>query len=277
VGFKSAHASEVLGASARPASRADLDFFEVHAENFMDEGGPALRQLERLSARHDLSIHGVGLSIGGVEPLDLDHLARLRRLVHRMQPRWFSEHLAWSSHGGHFVNDLLPLPYNDATLNKVCDHLDQLQAALGRQVLIENPSTYLEFDASTMTEGAFLTEVIRRSGCALLLDVNNIHVSAINHGRDPLRDLRAMPLHAAQEIHLAGFAEDSDAKGDRLLIDHHGAAVAEAVWRLYEQAVSLTGPLPTLIERDHDVPPFQTLMREAHRARDIQAGWRCAA
>jgi uncharacterized protein (UPF0276 family) len=244
----------------------DLGFFEVHAENFMSAGGPMLWQLERVRARHELSIHGVGLSIGGEGALDATHLQRLKRLADRFRPSWFSEHLAWSSHGGACFNDLLPLPYTAATLRRVCEHIEEVQQVLQRRMLLENPSTYVEFEASTLDEAQFIAEVVRRTGCGLLLDVNNAYVSAVNHGRDARAFIDALPAAAVGEIHLAGFAEDRDCAGDRLLIDTHGAPVAAAVWELYEHALRRTGAVPTLIERDHDVPPFETLQAEALRA-----------
>ncbi len=261
VGLKSAHMAQVLG-----GARVDLGFLEVHAENYMVAGGPMLDRLERVGQRHALSIHGVGLSIGSAGPLDADHLARLRTLVTRFAPQWFSEHLAWSSHGTHHFNDLLPVPYDTPTLQRVCDHVDQVQAALGRRLLLENPSTYVEFEASTMGEADFLCEVVQRTGCGLLLDVNNAYVSAVNHGRDAQAFIDALPAAAVGEIHLAGFAEDRDGDGARLLIDTHGAPVDAAVWALYEATVRRLGPVPTLIERDHDVPSFDTLLAEAHAA-----------
>jgi uncharacterized protein (UPF0276 family) len=248
------------------AFQPDVGFFEVHAENYLMAGGPMHHHLTRIRERYPLSIHGVGLSIGGEDPLDTAHLEAVAQLVDRYQPAVFSEHLAWSSHGGVFFNDLLPLPYNLPTLSLVCDHIDQVQNRLGRAMLLENPSTYVEFASSTWGEADFLREVIHRTGCGLLLDVNNVYVSSINHGRDPRRSLCEMPCHATQEIHLAGFAEDSDSAGDRLLIDSHGSPVADTVWALYETALSLTGPLPTLIERDNDLPEFAILLRETQLA-----------
>lgn len=261
IGLKSAHVDRVLG-----GPRVDLGFFEVHAENFMCAGGPLLQRLSRVCERHALSLHGVGLSIGGEEPLDASHLQRLKSLVDRFQPRWFSEHLAWSSHGGSCFNDLLPLPYNARTLQQVCDHVDEVQRVLRRRMLLENPSTYVEFEASTLDEAGFIAEVVRRTGCGLLLDVNNAYVSAVNHGRDARAFIDALPAAAVGEIHLAGFAEDRDAAGDRLLIDTHGAPVAAEVWALYAHTLRRTGPVPTLIERDQDIPSFDTLQAEAHRA-----------
>ena len=267
IGLKSMHLPALLG----DGPGADLDFLEVHAENFMGAGGPMHARLDRVRERHALSVHGVGLGLGGTGPLDRVHLERLARVLARWQPRWFSEHLAWSSHGGGFLNDLLPLPYTADTLVRVCAHIDETQAFLGRRLLLENPATYVEFAASTWGEAEFIAEVQRRTGCGLLLDVNNAWVSAVNHGRDARAYVAALPLATVREIHLAGFAEDRDAAGAPLLIDHHGAPVAEAVWALYRFALERTGPVPTLIERDHDVPAFEVLQAEAHRARACMA------
>ncbi len=264
IGLKSSHVDEVL------THGTAVDFFEVHAENYMVAGGPFLRHLEQVRARWPLSIHGVGLSIGGDGQLDARHLDRLAALVQRYEPHWVSEHLAWSSHGGRYFNDLLPLPYNAATLDRVCDHIDQVQHRLKRRLLLENPSTYIEFVVSTMSEAQFLVEVQRRTGCELLLDVNNAFVSAINHGRDPWTLIESLPGEAIGEIHLAGFAEDRDAAGNRLLIDHHGSAIDESVWALYERTVGRLGPRPTLIERDNDLPALAVLEEEALHARKVQ-------
>ena len=204
VGLKPAHFQEIL------ATQPDIGFVEVHAENYMVPGGPHHHYLSHIRAHYPLSIHGVGLSIGADAALDMDHLDALAVLLARYQPQSFSEHLAWSSHGPAFLNDLLPLPYNTATLQRVCDHIDQVQSHLGRRMLLENPATYLEFTASTWDEAAFLSEVLRRTGCGLLLDVNNVYVSSINHGRDPHAAIRALPLAQAGEIHLAGFARAQD-------------------------------------------------------------------
>ena len=260
LGLKSEHLAEVL------ATLPDIGFFEVHAENYMVAGGPFHHYLGLIREQYPLSLHGVGLSIGGEGPLNQDHLARLAVLIERYQPQSFSEHLAWSSHGPVFLNDLLPLAYDDATLKRVCEHVDQVQTTLKRPMLLENPSTYLQFQRSTLDETDFIREVIRRTGCGLLLDVNNVYVSCINHQQDPLAYLDALPLHAVGEIHLAGFAEDSDSLGDRLLIDDHGAPIDNAVWQLYQQALQRTGPVATLIERDNDVPAFSVLHAEARQA-----------
>ncbi|MEB0105704.1 MNIO family bufferin maturase [Pseudomonas sp. GNP013] len=260
LGLKSEHFIEVL------ETRPDIGFFEVHAENFMVAGGPFHHYLGLIREHYPLSLHGVGLSIGGEGPLNCAHLARLATLIERYQPQSFSEHLAWSSHGPLFLNDLLPLAYDNATLNRVCAHIDQVQSTLKRPMLLENPSTYLLFQRSTLDETDFISEVIRRTGCGLLLDVNNVYVSCINHQRDPLAYIDALPLQAAGEIHLAGFAEDIDSLGDRLLIDDHGAPIDNAVWQLYEQVLERTGPVATLIERDNQVPAFNVLQAEAQQA-----------
>ncbi|WP_339425076.1 DUF692 domain-containing protein [Pseudomonas proteolytica] len=260
LGLKSEHFQQVL------ATLPDIGFFEVHAENYMVAGGPFHHYLGLIREHYALSLHGVGLSIGGEGPLDHAHLARLAALVERYQPHSFSEHLAWSSHGPVFLNDLLPLAYDDATLKRVCEHIDQVQSTLKRRMLLENPSTYLLFQHSSLDETDFISEVIQRTGCGLLLDVNNVYVSCINHQQDPLAYLNALPLHSVGEIHLAGFAEDADSLGDRLLIDDHGAPVDNAVWQLYQQALQRTGPVATLIERDNDVPAFSVLHAEARQA-----------
>lgn len=260
LGLKSEHLAEVL------ATLPDIGFFEVHAENYMVAGGPFHHYLGLIREQYPLSLHGVGLSIGGEGPLNHDHLARLAVLIERYQPQSFSEHLAWSSHGPVFLNDLLPLAYDDAALKRVCEHIDQVQTTLKRRMLLENPSTYLQFQRSTLDETDFISEVIRRTGCGLLLDVNNVYVSCINHQQEPLAYLDALPLHAVGEIHLAGFAEDSDSLGDRLLIDDHGAPIDNAVWHLYQQALQRVGPVATLIERDNDVPALHVLQAEVQQA-----------
>jgi len=263
VGLKPEHFRDVL------ETRPDIGYFEVHAENCMVDGGPFHHFLGRIRELYPLSLHGVGLSIGAEEPLDETHLDRLAALIKRYQPASFSEHLAWSGHGGVFLNDLLPVPYDRATLDRVCDHVDRVHERLQRQMLLENPSTYLEFEVSTMDEAAFITEVIRRTGCGLLLDVNNVHVSCTNHSRDALVYISSLPLNTVGEIHLAGFATDRDAAGAPLLIDSHGSPVDEAVWDLYAAVLAGTGPMPTLLERDNDVPSLATLLDEARRAEDL--------
>ncbi len=260
LGLKTEHFTEVL------ETRPDIGFFEVHAENYMVAGGPFHHYLGLIRAQYPLSLHGVGLSIGGEAPLDREHLARLATLIERYQPQSFSEHLAWSSHGPVFLNDLLPLAYDACTLERVCEHVDQVQSTLKRPMLLENPSTYLQFQRSTLDETDFISQIVRRTGCGLLLDVNNVYVSCINHQRDPLTYIDALPLHAVGEIHLAGFAEDTDSLGDRLLIDDHGAPIDNAVWQLYAQVLARTGAVATLIERDNQVPAFSVLQTEARQA-----------
>ncbi len=265
VGLKPEHFREIL------ASAPDLGFFEVHAENYMVDGGPFHHYLTRIRENYCLSIHGVGLSIGSECPLDDEHLNRLARLLDRYQPESFSEHLAWASHGGVFFNDLLPVPYNAATLARVCMHVDQVQNRLKRRMLLENPATYLEFASSTLSETEFIAEIVKQTGCGLLLDVNNVYVACVNHHRDPHAYIDALPLDAVGQIHLAGFARDTDAAGDPLLIDSHGTPVAQAVWDLYAFTLERLGPnlAPTLIERDNDIPSFPVLLAEAHQAEAI--------
>lgn len=263
LGLKPEHVANIL------ATGPDLGFFEVHAENYMVDGGAFHQQLGAIRERYCLSVHGVGLSIGGEAPLDHAHLQRLRALLRRYQPQAFSEHLAWSSHGRNFYNDLLPLPYTESTLRRTCAHIDQVQSTLGRRLLLENPATYVEFSASTWDEADFIAEVVRRTGCGLLLDVNNAYVSAINHARDVVAYLQRLPLEAVAEIHLAGFTEEREANGERLLIDSHGAPIADPVWQLYRHVIQRCGPLPTLIERDQDIPPLPVLLAEAQCAQRI--------
>ncbi|MDP1647518.1 MAG: DUF692 domain-containing protein [Rubrivivax sp.] len=265
IGLKPQHFRDVLD------TRPDIGFFEVHAENYMVDGGPFHHWLGRIREHYPFSLHGVGLSIGGAGPLDEAHLDRLAALIERYQPATFSEHLAWSSHGDAFFNDLLPVPYDRATLDRVCRHVDRIQERLKRRLLLENPSTYVEFEASTMSETQFLREALERTGCALLLDVNNVHVSCTNHGRDAAAYLRELPLGAVGEVHLAGFARDEDAAGAPLLIDSHGSPVDEAVWGLYAQVIDRLGAVPTLLERDNDVPALATLLAEAGRAESMMS------
>jgi uncharacterized protein (UPF0276 family) len=261
VGFKPEHEEGAL------AGAHGVSFFEVHAENYMGEGGPPHRLLTELRTRYPLSLHGVALSIGSAGRLDREHLARLKRLIDRYQPAMFSEHLAWSTHDGVYFNDLLPLPYTAETLLCVCDHIDEAQESLGVRMLLENPSTYLAFEASALSEVEFLREIAKRTGCGLLLDVNNVYVSAINHGFEPMAYLDDFPVEQVGEIHLGGFAEDRDDLDARLLIDAHGMPVADVVWQLYRRTIARIGAVPTLVEWDNDVPPFATLAAEAARAK----------
>jgi uncharacterized protein len=244
-------------------------FFEVHAENYMGAGGPPHRALEAVRRDFPISLHGVCMSIGGERPLDSAHLARFRGLVERYEPALVSEHLAWSTHETTFFNDLLPLPYTAATLERVCEHIDQVQEAIRRPMLLENPSTYVAFRDSTMSETDFIRAVARRTGCGLLLDVNNVLVSATNHGFSALDYLSDFPLADVGEIHLAGHAEQSDDEGDLLLIDSHDGPVADAVWKLFEIVISRRGPVPTLVEWDSKIPDWPILKAEAEAAQII--------
>lgn len=262
IGFKPEHFDALIAWPDKPG------FIEVHAENYMGAGGAPHRMLERLRADMALSIHGVGLSIGGPGRLDGDHLARLRALCDRYQPDSFSEHLAWSSHGGDFLNDLLPVPYTPETLATVCAHIDEVQDRLGRRLLLENPSTYVLFEQSCIPEVDFLREIVARTGCGLLLDVNNVFVTCTNHRTDPRAYLAGFPLAAVGEIHLGGHAEESLPSGP-LLIDAHGTPVADPVWTLYAEVLALAGPMPSLIEWDNDVPDLPVLLAEAGRAQGL--------
>jgi len=268
VGLKAQHYRTIL--DSRPAT----GFFEVHAENFMGAGGPPHRYLEAIRDHYPLSIHGVGLNIGGSRPLDRSHLQRLKALLDRYQPDLFSEHLAWSSHGNLFLNDLLPLPYTESTLERVCNHVDETQTFLGRRMLLENPSTYVTFTESTLLEEEFIAAIAARTGCGLLLDVNNAYVSSVNQKRNPTHYLDRYPLQHVEQFHLAGFAETHDPDGERLLIDHHGDQVHLDVWALYADVVARAPDAPTLIEWDNDVPDWQTLLGEAHKADVIAASAR---
>jgi uncharacterized protein (UPF0276 family) len=265
-GLKPEHAQDIFEQGIFESGRA-VDFFEIHAENYMGAGGPPHHLLRRIASDYALSVHGVGLSIGGAGPLDRDHLARLKKLIGEVRPAMFSEHLAWSSHDGVYLNDLLPLPYNAETLDCVIRHIDEVQHTLGTRMLLENPSTYVRFEASDMDEAEFLCSVAARTGCGLLLDVNNVYVSAVNHGFDAAAYIDRFPIEFVGEIHLAGFAEDQDANAGRLLIDAHGAPVADAVWSLYRRTLARSGPVPTLIEWDNDVPDFATVVAEVSLAR----------
>lgn len=266
VGYKPQHFSALL---ENPGA---VGWLEIHAENYLGEGGRPLAQLRHLAGRFPISVHGVGLSIGGEAPLDADHLARLKALCDWLQPASFSEHLAWSTHEGAFLNDLLPLPYTAATLARVADHIDQVQEALGRRMLLENPSTYLAFAESEMAEVEFLQEIARRTGCFLLLDVNNVQVSSVNQGRSAEAYLDAFPLDLVGEIHLGGHHADRDDHGAVLLIDSHAAPVEDRVWALYRRVIARGGPKPTLIEWDDDLPAWPVLEAEAARAALVLAG-----
>jgi hypothetical protein len=258
IGLRAPHHDEI--ARRKPA----LAFLEVHSENFFGDGGPALAALERARDDYPLSLHGVGLSLGSADPLDERHLARLEALVRRVEPMLVSEHLSWSSIDGIHANDLLPLPRTREAVEHVAARIGRVQDRLGRRILVENVTTYLELADSTMSEWEFVAEVARRSGCALLLDVNNIHVNAVNHGFDARDYLAAIEPAAVAEFHLAGH--EATALG---LLDTHAAPVAPEVWSLFREAVARIGPRPTLVEWDADIPPLDVLLAEAALARAI--------
>ena len=263
VGLKPAHYRDVL------EGRPDIGWFEIHAENFMGAGGPPHHFLSAIRERYPVSLHGVGLSIGSASDLDLAHLGRLRELIDRYRPGLFSEHLAWSTHDGAYLNDLLPLPYNAETLALVAKHVDQVQQALGQKMLLENPSTYVRFDESTMSELDFLAGVVKRTGCGLLLDVNNVQVSAANNNFDPSAYLEAFPVEHVGEMHLAGYEATTDDEQKPLLIDTHDRPVLADVWSLFRLAIKRAGPVPTLIEWDSNVPTWPELAAEAAKAERI--------
>ena len=262
IGLRQAHVAEVL------ARRPSQVWFEVHAENYMYDPRAAAA-LDTIRGSSEIALHGVALSLGSAGGLDTEHLGRLKRLVERWDPFLISEHLAWSTHETTFFNDLLPLPYTRATLARVSDHIDEAQATIGRPILLENPSTYVVFRESTMRETDFVRELVSRTGCGLLLDVNNVFVSATNHGYSALGYLADFPIEHVGEIHLAGHAEQTDDEGDLLLIDSHDGPVADAVWKLFEIVVGRCGPIPTLVEWDSHIPEWSVLKAEAAAAQAI--------
>jgi uncharacterized protein (UPF0276 family) len=261
--FKHEHLQAILADGKRDR------FFEVHAENYMGAGGPPHAALNQIRQDYPVSLHGVCMSIGGPQPIDKAHLERFKALVDRYEPALVSEHLAWSTHGTTYFNDLLPLPYTAATLARVADHIDQVQEAIGRQLLLENPSTYVIFPESTMSETSFIAALVHRTGCGLLLDINNVFVSATNHGfaaRDYLVDF---PLEHVSEIHLAGHAQQADDEGEPLLIDSHDRRVADAVWKLFDLVIGQCGAVSTLVEWDSALPDWAGLKAEADAAQAI--------
>ena len=268
VGLKPRHYRTIL--ETQPA----IGWFEVHPENYMGDGGPPHWYLNAIRERYPLSLHGVGLSIGGDRPLDSDHLARLACLVQRYQPGLVSEHLAWSTHDAGYLNDLLPLPYTEETLARVAAHVTQVQDQLGRQLLLENPSTYVRFADSGIGEIQFLGELATRTGCGLLLDVNNVYVSAMNHGFDPGDYIDRFPMEHVGEIHLAGHDQQTDDRGEALLIDTHDRRVSHRVWTLFERTLRHCGPVPTLVEWDSHIPEWPVLFGEAQQAAALLGQYR---
>jgi hypothetical protein len=266
VGLRAPHVREVL------ATRPSVAWFEVHSENYFADGGTALAALDRIRADYPVSLHGVGLSLGSTDPLDRDHIAKLKRLAARIEPGLVSEHLCWSGAGGRHFNDLLPLPYTDEALDHVCARVARVQDLLGREIAIENVSAYVAFAGASIPEWEFVAAVVRRTGCRLLLDVNNVYVNAVNFGFDADVYIAAMPAAAIAELHLAGF----DARG-ACLVDTHGARVAPPVWDLYARTLARLGPSPTLVEWDTDIPALDVLLDECERARAIAASAERAA
>lgn len=264
IGLRAQHHLQVLCESPAVA------WFEAHTENYFADGGAHVEALVRIRERHPLSLHGVGLSLGSGDDIDLEHLQRVRRAVMRFEPELVSEHLSWSSIDGRFANDLLPLPYTEEALRLVSAHIAQTQDFLGRQILIENVSSYLQFSCSRIPEWEFLAGVAAESGCAILLDLNNIYVAARNFNYDAQRYLDAIDTAAVKEIHLAGHSS-MHVDGRQLLIDTHGAAVCDAVWDLYRAALRRFGDVPTLIEWDTDIPALDVLIAEAAKADSIRA------
>ena len=271
IGLRADHYQSVLDSKPR------IGWLEAHNENFFGEGGAPIQYLEKIREHYPLSLHGVGLSIGSVDELNRRYLTKIKELIHRFEPGLISEHLCWSSVNGIHSNDLLPLPYTQEALEHVCSRIAQVQDFLGRQILIENVSSYLQFKHSHISEWEFLVETARSSGCGILLDINNIYVNSINHGFDAAGYLNAIPGKYVQEMHLAGFAVNQYEHGE-VLIDNHGAPVADPVWALYEKAIQRFGRTPTLIEWDTDVPSLATLLEEASKANAVmEEGHRASA
>ncbi|MFC1674206.1 DUF692 domain-containing protein [Pseudomonadota bacterium] len=260
IGLKTQHMAELL-----ERGPGDCAWVEVHSENYFAPGGSEIRQLLDVRASFPVSLHGVGLSLGSAGPLDRDHLAKLNRLNRLIQPGLVSEHLSWSIHEGDYLNDLIPLPYTIEALDNFCLHVDEMQDALGRQVLIENPSSYMRYEHSTISETDFLMAVVERTGCGVLLDVNNVYVSTHNLGGDARAYIDAIPGHVIGEIHLGGH-HDAEVDGEVLKIDDHGSKVRGEVWDLYAHAITRFDPKPTLIEWDSDVPELDVLLGEARLA-----------
>ncbi len=262
-GFKPEHFADIL------QDQDGVGFFEVHAENLMGDGGAPHAAMAKLREDYPIFLHGVGMSLGGEMPLNRDHLKRFKHVADRFEPMVVSEHLAWSSHDTTYYNDLLPVPYTKPVLDRVISHIHQFQNELGRIMLLENPSTYVAFEQCDMSETDFLMEIVKQTGCGLLLDINNVYVSATNHKYSPEQYLAEFPLTHVREIHLAGHATEEDEAGAPLLIDAHDREVSNAVWSIYEKVIGKIGPVPTLIEWDNDVPAWSVLKNEATKADTI--------
>lgn len=259
LGLRRAHYTDFL------ESAVPVDFVEVISENYMVEGGKPLRVLEQVRAKHPVILHGVSMSIGSAHGLDENYLARLKALAGRIEPLWVSDHLCWTRTSAHNSHDLLPLPLTNDALDIVCDNIDRAQEALGRAMLLENPSSYMTFPNDEMTEWNFLAAIVRRTGCYLLLDVNNVYVSAQNHGFDTTEYIAGLPLERVRQIHLAGHTPGA------IVIDTHDREVCEEVWALYAEAIALCGPVATMVERDDRIPALPELLAELDRARAVAA------
>ena len=266
IGLRFQHHQPVLD------TRPDVAWMEVHTENYMG-GGTPLKYLDAIRRDTPISLHGVGLSLGSAEGVDPAHLERIRRVAERVEPGLMSEHIAWNLVGGTYLADLLPLPMTEEALDVVCRHVEQTQSYLKRRILVENPSTYVAFGNSIIPEWEFMATVAARTGCGILCDVNNICVSAHNHGWDASAYLAALPPEAVGEVHLAGHSIRTFADGSSLRIDDHGSKVTKEVWTLYRQAVARFGAVPTLIEWDNEIPPLDVLLDEAQHAERVIAAW----
>lgn len=257
IGLRSPHYQDIL------THKPSVNWFEVLSDNYLNLGGLPLDYLARVRQDYPVTLHGVGMSLGSSDPLNVEYLTRLKQLIARIEPAYVSDHLAWISVNGHYLNDLIPIPYTKATLHHVAQRIQRVQDFLGQRILIENPSTYITFTESTMPEWVFIQHLVEAADCDLLLDINNIYVSAINHGFEPATYLKAMPTKRVKEIHLAGYEERPD-----YLFDTHGYQIHSPVWDLYQTALAQLGPVPTLIEWDTDVPHFNILVAEAHKAEE---------
>ncbi len=266
IGLRSRHYQEILD------TRPDVPWFEVLSENYFGAGGLPIYHLEHVREHYPVTLHGVGMSLGSADPLNFDYLTRLKKLAEHIEPAWVSDHLAWISVDGRHVHDLLPLPYTEEALANFAERVNQVQDFLGRRLLIENPSSYMGFKHTVMTEWEFLQELVKRTDCDLLFDVNNVYVSSKNHGFDPIEYLYALPAGRVREIHLAGYEEQ-----DNYLFDTHGYRVHPPVWELYRETIRHLGPVPTLIEWDNDIPELDVLIDEANKAQKVLADMAAAA
>lgn len=269
IGLRAEHYQEIL------ETLPDISWMEVHSENYFAEGGRPLHYLEKISQHYPLSLHGVGMSIGSTDKIDIEHLDKLNKLIHQFQPGLVSEHLSWGSFQGRHFNDLFPMPYTGEALQHMVRRVDYVQEYLGRQILIENVSSYLQFECSTIAEWDFLTELAQRSGCGILLDVNNIYVNSHNHHFSAEHYIEAIPGEFVKEMHLAGHTV-KEIDNTRILIDTHDQRVTDKVWALYKKAIQRFGPIPTLIEWDSDLPTLEVLLNEAGRAEQILQSIQCA-